>query len=74
MTQRNDHARRVLELAREEAERFEHRYLGPEHLMLGVLRDGSSGAGMVLDAAALPPLPALEPSPSASSTPSPGTP
>lgn len=31
-------------------------------------------AGLVLDAAALPPLPALDPSPSASSTPSPGTP
>jgi hypothetical protein len=50
VTQRNDHARRVLELAREEAERFGHRYLGPEHLVLGVLRDGGSGAGRVLDA------------------------
>ena len=50
MAQRNDHARRVLELATEEAERFGHRYLGPEHLMLGVLRDGSSRAGRVLDA------------------------
>jgi hypothetical protein len=50
VTQRNDHARRVLELAREEAERFGHRYVGPEHLVLGVLRDGGSGAGRVLDA------------------------
>jgi hypothetical protein len=50
MAQRNEHARPVLDLAREEAERFGHRYLGPEHLVLGVLRDGGSGAARVLDA------------------------
>jgi Clp amino terminal domain, pathogenicity island component len=43
-------SRRVLDLAREEAEGFGHRYLGPEHLVLGVLRDGSSGAARVLRA------------------------
>jgi Clp amino terminal domain, pathogenicity island component len=37
-------------LAREEAEGFGHRYLGPEHLVLGVLRDGDSGASRVLEA------------------------
>jgi ATP-dependent Clp protease ATP-binding subunit ClpA len=46
--QRSEHARQVLELARVEADGFGHRYLGPEHLMLGVLRDGSSGANRVL--------------------------
>jgi hypothetical protein len=50
VTQRNDHARRVLELARAEAERFGHRYLGPEHLVLGVLDDGGSEANRVLEA------------------------
>jgi hypothetical protein len=47
---RDDQARRVLDLSREEAERFGHRYLGPEHLVLGVLRDGGSGASRVLEA------------------------
>ncbi|HEV8648045.1 MAG TPA: Clp protease N-terminal domain-containing protein [Actinomycetes bacterium] len=32
VTQRSEQARRVLDLAREEAERFGHRYLGPEHV------------------------------------------
>lgn len=50
MAQRNEPARRVLDLARAEAERFGHRYVGPEHLVLGVLRDGSSGAARVLRA------------------------
>ena len=50
MVQRSEQARRVLELARAEAEGFGHRYLGPEHLVLGVLRDGSSGASRVLEA------------------------
>ena len=50
MAQRNDQARRVLDLAREEADGFGHRYLGPEHLVLGMLRDGGSGASRVLDA------------------------
>jgi hypothetical protein len=50
VAQRDDQARRVLDLARVEAERFGHRYLGPEHLVLGVLRDGGSGASRVLEA------------------------
>jgi Clp amino terminal domain, pathogenicity island component len=48
VVQRSEHARRVLELARAEAEGFSHRYLGPEHLVLGVLADGGSGASRVL--------------------------
>ena len=50
MVQRSEHADRVLDLARAEAERFGHRYLGPEHLVLGVLREGASGASRVLAA------------------------
>jgi hypothetical protein len=50
VAQRSAHADRVLDLAREEADRFGHRYLGPEHLVLGVLRDGCSGACGVLEA------------------------
>ena len=50
MVQRSEQARRILELAREEAEGFGHRYLGPEHLVLGVLRDGGSGTSRVLEA------------------------
>ena len=48
MVQRNEPARRVIELAREEAGSFGHRYVGPEHLVLGALRDGGSGAARVL--------------------------
>ena len=48
MVQRSEQACRVLELARDEAERFGHRYLGPEHLVLGVLRHGDSGASRAL--------------------------
>jgi Clp amino terminal domain, pathogenicity island component len=48
VTQRSEQARRVLDLAESEAEGFGHRYLGPEHVVLGVLRDGSSGAAKVL--------------------------
>ena len=48
MVQRNEQASRVLELARAEADGFGHRYLGPEHLVLGILRDGDGGASRVL--------------------------
>jgi hypothetical protein len=41
-------AHRVLDLAREEAERFGHRYLGPEHVLLGMLTKDQSQATRVL--------------------------
>jgi hypothetical protein len=47
VAQRNDHANRVLDLASKEADLLGHRYLGPEHLVLGVLRDGGSEASRV---------------------------
>jgi Clp amino terminal domain, pathogenicity island component len=48
VVQRNEHAARVLDLARTEADRFGHRYVGPEHLVLAMLHDGGSGAARVL--------------------------
>jgi ATP-dependent Clp protease ATP-binding subunit ClpA len=45
-----EQAQRVLDLAREEAERCGHRYLGPEHVLLGLLIEGQSGAAQVLRA------------------------
>jgi hypothetical protein len=50
VVQRSEQADRVLGLARVEADGFQHRYLGPEHLVLGVLRDGASGASRILEA------------------------
>ena len=50
MIQRSERAHRILDLAKAEAEGFGHRYLGPEHLVLGVLRDGGSGANRLLEA------------------------
>jgi ATP-dependent Clp protease ATP-binding subunit ClpA len=44
-------AHQVLDLAREEAERCGHRYLGPEHVLLGVLAEGQSRAARVLHTA-----------------------
>jgi ATP-dependent Clp protease ATP-binding subunit ClpA len=41
-------AHRVLDLAREEAERGGHRYLGSEHVLLGLLAEGRSGAAWAL--------------------------
>jgi hypothetical protein len=43
-----EQAHRILDLAQEEAERCGHRYLGPEHVLLGVLVEGHSGAARVL--------------------------
>jgi ATP-dependent Clp protease ATP-binding subunit ClpA len=43
-----EQAHRILDLARGEAERAGHRYLGPEHVLLGVLAEGHSGAARVL--------------------------
>jgi ATP-dependent Clp protease ATP-binding subunit ClpA len=50
VAQRSQQADRVLDLAREEAERGGHRYLGPEHVLLGVLAEGQSEAARVLSA------------------------
>ena len=43
-------AHRVVALADEEADRLGHNYLGPEHVLLGIVRDGGSRAARVLRA------------------------
>ncbi len=43
-----ERARRVLSLAHEESQRFNHNYIGSEHLLLGLVREGDGVAGMVL--------------------------
>jgi ATP-dependent Clp protease ATP-binding subunit ClpC len=50
VVERSERVRRVLDLAWEEAALLGRRYLGPEHLVLGVLRDGGTGAAEVLRA------------------------
>jgi len=43
-----DRARRVLTLAQQEAQRFDHKYIGTEHILLGLLRVGDGVATRVL--------------------------
>src|SRR5262249_55512444 len=45
----NADARRALSLAQEEAQRFQHNYIGTEHLLLGLVRLDESVAGQVLN-------------------------
>ena len=44
-----DRARKVLSLAQEEAQRFNHNYIGTEHLLLGLVREGEGVAARVLE-------------------------
>ena len=43
-----ERARRVILLAREEAKRLDHDYLGTEHLLLGLIREGEGVAALAL--------------------------
>jgi ATP-dependent Clp protease ATP-binding subunit ClpC len=43
-----ERARKVLALAQEEAQRFQHNYIGTEHLLLGLVREGEGVAAKVL--------------------------
>jgi len=43
-----ERARKVLSLAQEEAQRFQHNYIGTEHLLLGLVRENGGIAGAVL--------------------------
>ena len=45
----NDRAKRVLALAQDEAVRFNHNYIGPEHLLLGLVREGEGVAARALN-------------------------
>ena len=42
-------ARKVLTLAQDEAQRFNHNYIGTEHLLLGLLREGEGVAARALE-------------------------
>src|SRR5918912_557490 len=42
-------AKKVLVLAQEEAQRFNHNYIGTEHLLLGLVREGEGIAAGVLE-------------------------
>jgi hypothetical protein len=43
-----ERARTVMQLAQEEAQRLQHNYIGTEHLLLGLLREGQGiGAGVL---------------------------
>jgi ATP-dependent Clp protease ATP-binding subunit ClpC len=44
-----ERARKVLTLAQEEAQRFNHNYIGTEHLLLGLVREGDGVAARVLN-------------------------
>src|ERR1700726_2378786 len=41
-------ARKVLTLAQEEANRFQHNYIGTEHLLVGLISEGDGVAAKVL--------------------------
>ena len=43
-----ERARKVLSFAQEEARRFQHNYIGTEHLLLGLVREGEGVAAKVL--------------------------
>ena len=43
-----DRARKVMQLANQEAKRFNHEFIGTEHILLGLIKDGSGVAAHVL--------------------------
>lgn len=50
-----ERARKVVLLAREEAKRFNHDYIGTEHILLGLIREGEGVAAVVLQKVDLSP-------------------
>ena len=44
-----DRARRVVALAQEEAKRLDHNYIGTEHILLGLIREGDGVAAKALE-------------------------
>jgi len=43
-----DRARKVMALANQEAQRFNHEYVGTEHVLLGLVKEGQGVAANVL--------------------------
>jgi len=48
-----DRARKVMQLANQEAHRFNHEYIGTEHLLLGLIKEGGGVAATVLKSLAI---------------------
>jgi ATP-dependent Clp protease ATP-binding subunit ClpC len=44
----SDRARKVMQLAYQEARRLNHEYIGTEHLLLGLVKEGSGSAAIIL--------------------------
>jgi hypothetical protein len=44
----SDRARKVMQLSNQEALRYNHEYIGPEHILLGLLKEGSGVAANVM--------------------------
>ena len=44
-----DRARRVVALAQEEAKRLNHNYIGTEHILLGLIREGEGVGAKALE-------------------------
>ena len=44
-----DRVRKVLQMAREEAARLHHEYVGTEHILLGLIREGEGVAARTAD-------------------------
>jgi ATP-dependent Clp protease ATP-binding subunit ClpC len=43
-----DRARKVMALANQEAQRFDHEFIGTEHILLGLLKEGSGAGATIL--------------------------
>lgn len=43
-----DRARKVMQLANQEAQRFNHEYIGTEHILLGMIKEGNGVAAFAL--------------------------
>ncbi len=43
-----DHARKVMQLANQEAHRLNHQYIGTEHILLGLVKEGSGVTASML--------------------------
>ena len=43
-----DRAKKVMSLARQEAQKFNHEYIGTEHILLGLVKEGSGVGANVL--------------------------
>lgn len=50
-----DRARKVMQLANQEAQRFNHEYIGTEHILLGLVKEGDGAATFIFNALGVDP-------------------